>query len=343
MGYFWYQLVLGPACELLPYMFASAGITLTAAGVMLLVFLAGFENRTASQGEKKHYHSDSMVSDQLEEVELYTIKPNKKLLRMPYLFPILAAMVIFWTNRFTDQLFLPLLNIHFPPGLHPISLALITAAPVIGLLASLWWRRFLGAFILLSSFLFLLSPSLLLLSHSQLLFLVLYTLNITAIRTIIVVFPFIIVDLYWQKSRGGYWSYLMAVSIYMIDANAFILTGPFRALSLEDGYAVALLSLAAIVFFILSLTVILPKPQDAVRTIAPAAALPNVADIFRKHNLSERETEVALLLAQEGLSNEEMGKRLYISERTIKSHIYQIYRKFGVKKRAAFLAKALNK
>jgi hypothetical protein len=63
-GLFCYHLVLGPGRELLlPYMFASAGIALTAAGILLLVFLTGVESRAviedhavaegraASQGE----------------------------------------------------------------------------------------------------------------------------------------------------------------------------------------------------------------------------------------------------------------------------------------------------
>jgi hypothetical protein len=63
-GLFCYHLVLGPGRELLlPYMFALPGIVLTAAGVLLLVFLTGVESRAviedhavaegraASQGE----------------------------------------------------------------------------------------------------------------------------------------------------------------------------------------------------------------------------------------------------------------------------------------------------
>jgi DNA-binding CsgD family transcriptional regulator len=173
-------------------------------------------------------------------------------------------------------------------------------------------------------------------------------LNVTARQMIIVGFPFVIVDLYLNDverfNGSGYWAWLLAASIHLIQTNAFALTGPFRALSLGDGHAVVLLTLAAAVFFLLSLTVIIPKPQGAaVHAAVPTAALHNIAGILREYNLSERETEVALLLVQEGLSNEEMGKRLCISERTIKSHVYSIYQKFGVKKRAAFLTKVLNK
>ncbi|MDR0302585.1 MAG: helix-turn-helix transcriptional regulator [Treponema sp.] len=52
--------------------------------------------------------------------------------------------------------------------------------------------------------------------------------------------------------------------------------------------------------------------------------------------------EVALLLAQEGLSYKEMGERLYISPVTIKTHVMHIFKKFNVKNRAEFMAKVLN-
>jgi DNA-binding CsgD family transcriptional regulator len=218
---------------------------------------------------------------------------------------------------------------------------------VFGFLASVRWRRFLKEYIRLSAFLFVLSPCLLLLSRSQTLFLILHTLNLTIILMMIVIFPFAIIDLYWQKTRSGYWAYLLAVSIYILNANALTLTGPFRALSLENGYAVVLLSLAAVAFYFLSQPLVLPKPNNTAGTTVPAAApsmaaMPNITDILREYNLSERETELALLMVQEGLSNKEMGERLFISEDTIKFLLHNIYQKFGVKKRAAFLTKVFK-
>jgi DNA-binding CsgD family transcriptional regulator len=344
-GLFWYNLTLGPARELLPYMFASAGIALTAAGVLLLVFLAGLSRGLGMEGRKDTSAGKSRAVSQ-DEASCAAANAGRRGL-LPCVFPILAALIIFWTNSFTDQLFLPTLNINsFPPGFNLTSLTLIVALPVFGLLARLRWRHFLKESIRLSSFLFLLSPSLLLLSHSQTLFLILHTLNITVMQMITVIFPCAIIDLYWQKRPGahGYWAaWLLVILFYLINANALVLTGPFKALSLENGYAVVLLSLAAVAFYFLSQPLVLPKPNNTAGITVPAAAAANLADIFREHNLSERETEVALLLVQEGLSNEEMGNRLCISERTIKSHVYQIYQKFGVKKRAAFLAKALKK
>jgi DNA-binding NarL/FixJ family response regulator len=105
---------------------------------------------------------------------------------------------------------------------------------------------------------------------------------------------------------------------------------------------VVLLSLAAVVFFLLSLTMILPRQQGSASAAIHAAALHNMGDVLMEYNLSEREMEVALMLVHEGLSNEEMGERLFISKSTVKSHVYSIYQKFGVRKRAELLAKILS-
>lgn len=51
------------------------------------------------------------------------------------------------------------------------------------------------------------------------------------------------------------------------------------------------------------------------------------------HNvLTERETEVLTLLAQ-GLKNGEIAKRLYITERTVKVHVSNVFRKLGLSDR----------
>ncbi|RJX23811.1 MAG: DNA-binding response regulator [Desulfobulbus sp.] len=48
--------------------------------------------------------------------------------------------------------------------------------------------------------------------------------------------------------------------------------------------------------------------------------------------LSGREKEIALLVV-EGLSNQEIGEKLFISERTVKAHLSSIFRKTGTKSR----------
>ena len=48
--------------------------------------------------------------------------------------------------------------------------------------------------------------------------------------------------------------------------------------------------------------------------------------------LSAREREVMLLVA-EGLSNEEIARRLEISDGTVKVHLHCIYEKLGIRNR----------
>lgn len=57
--------------------------------------------------------------------------------------------------------------------------------------------------------------------------------------------------------------------------------------------------------------------------------------------LSDREEDILLLL-KEGLSTAEIGRRLYISASTAKSHIAKIYEKLGVSNRAQALMEALR-
>jgi DNA-binding CsgD family transcriptional regulator len=61
--------------------------------------------------------------------------------------------------------------------------------------------------------------------------------------------------------------------------------------------------------------------------------------IAERFGLSPREAEVAALLA-EGLSNASIGEKLFISTKTVETHVTNIYRKAGVDGRFAFLAKA---
>ncbi|MFI2101912.1 response regulator [Isoptericola sp. NPDC019693] len=57
--------------------------------------------------------------------------------------------------------------------------------------------------------------------------------------------------------------------------------------------------------------------------------------------LTPREAELLTLLAQ-GLSNRELGRRLFISEATVKTHLAHVYAKLGVDSRAAAVAHALR-
>ena len=53
---------------------------------------------------------------------------------------------------------------------------------------------------------------------------------------------------------------------------------------------------------------------------------------FSQHNISKREQEIIHLILK-GKSNRDIEDELYISLRTVKNHIYNIYKKIGVKSR----------
>ncbi|WP_431983293.1 response regulator [Streptomyces qinglanensis] len=88
---------------------------------------------------------------------------------------------------------------------------------------------------------------------------------------------------------------------------------------------------------------------EAVRTAAAGRTTlaPAVADrIMRRLRApgtapTQRETEVLTLVA-EGLSNKEIGRRLHLTEGTVKSHLARIYAKLDVDSRTAAVAAATD-
>lgn len=83
--------------------------------------------------------------------------------------------------------------------------------------------------------------------------------------------------------------------------------------------------------------------EELVRAIAAVAAgerLERADDAWAP--LSAREAEIVTLVVQ-GLSNEEIAHRLFISHNTLKSHIRRAYRKIGVATRAQAVAWASHR
>jgi DNA-binding NarL/FixJ family response regulator len=60
-----------------------------------------------------------------------------------------------------------------------------------------------------------------------------------------------------------------------------------------------------------------------------------------KQGISKREAEI-LLLMHEGLSNQQIADKLFISENTIKKHISNIFQKLQVERRTEAIKKALE-
>ena len=59
------------------------------------------------------------------------------------------------------------------------------------------------------------------------------------------------------------------------------------------------------------------------------------------NSLTSREREIVLTLA-EGLSNKDVGRKLSLSEGTVKVHLHNIYSKLRVKNRTALAVLALT-
>ena len=59
------------------------------------------------------------------------------------------------------------------------------------------------------------------------------------------------------------------------------------------------------------------------------------------NSLTNREQEIVFALA-EGLSNKDIGRKLNLSEGTVKVHLHNIYSKLGVKNRTALAVLALT-
>ena len=59
-----------------------------------------------------------------------------------------------------------------------------------------------------------------------------------------------------------------------------------------------------------------------------------------EQSMTSREREIALLVAK-GMSNKEIGRKLSVSEGTVKIHLHNIYQKLGVSNRTSLAALAL--
>jgi two-component system nitrate/nitrite response regulator NarL len=83
-------------------------------------------------------------------------------------------------------------------------------------------------------------------------------------------------------------------------------------------------------------TVLAPEVQAAIAAEVRSRWSPDMP------SLSERERQVLEMIA-EGMSAPEMGRRLYLSPATVKSHLQSLYEKLGVSDRAAAVAEAMRR
>ncbi len=65
----------------------------------------------------------------------------------------------------------------------------------------------------------------------------------------------------------------------------------------------------------------------------------NRDELVRIYNLSQRELDVLICLS-EGMSNEEIAEKLFVSTNTVKTHLSNLYLKLDVKRRTQAIEKA---
>lgn len=83
-----------------------------------------------------------------------------------------------------------------------------------------------------------------------------------------------------------------------------------------------------------------PYPKEIEAYEKSAGFYQAIERVVADSNLSRREAQVALACT-EGLTNAEIGRRLYIGEQTVKFHLRNIFTKFGVRRRTELISRLL--
>ena len=102
------------------------------------------------------------------------------------------------------------------------------------------------------------------------------------------------------------------------------------------GGIVALIFTAVGIYVGLRLT--RPKEVVVVREVPASPFVLNEAKL-KELAITPREHEILALIA-EGLSNREIGERLFVSENTVKTHSSRVFEKLGVNRRVQAVQKA---
>jgi DNA-binding CsgD family transcriptional regulator len=166
-----------------------------------------------------------------------------------------------------------------------------------------------------------------------------------------VFFPVVLVQAY-IPGFNSFWFYGLATVIHFTHFFAFI-TFRFNRyiLPANTEFTVLLAAIAAVTFFLLSFRLLFPKHHQAPRELVQFERASseekdttrNLKSTLQKHGLSVMEVEVAILILQEGLNNDEIADRILRSTSTVKAHVSSIYQKLNVKSRAGFMALFVNK
>lgn len=95
-------------------------------------------------------------------------------------------------------------------------------------------------------------------------------------------------------------------------------------------------------FNFLALIFIKRNLQAASIKKAPQSSPKESKILYNQYKLTQREIEIVELIA-DGLSNQDIAEKLFISANTVRNHIYNIYRKMGIKNRYELINLVSNK
>jgi DNA-binding CsgD family transcriptional regulator len=84
-----------------------------------------------------------------------------------------------------------------------------------------------------------------------------------------------------------------------------------------------------------------PYPREYRSHAVSSAFTPALARVADGYRLSRREAQVALCCA-EGLTNAEIGQKLFITEQTVKFHMRHLFVKLGVRRRGELISRLLR-
>jgi DNA-binding CsgD family transcriptional regulator len=84
-----------------------------------------------------------------------------------------------------------------------------------------------------------------------------------------------------------------------------------------------------------------PYPKEYRRQADQSGFTVAIERVAEQHDLSRREAQVALCCA-EGMTNSEIGERLFITEQTVKFHLRHVFIKFGVRRRGELISQLLR-
>jgi DNA-binding CsgD family transcriptional regulator len=83
-----------------------------------------------------------------------------------------------------------------------------------------------------------------------------------------------------------------------------------------------------------------PYPKEIQSRQDNSANVRAVERVVEYHNLTRREAQIALCCI-EGLTNGEIGEKLFVSEQTVKSHLRNVFVKMGIRRRTELVSRLL--